>query len=114
MEKNKLIIALSVFSRKEMTRFKEFAHSPYYNKHRELGLLVDYLEGIYPKFTVKNCDRQRIYQAIYPQQKHHQKQLALLFTYAWRLLEQFLSVDQQRSSVFPQRMGLLRAFRQME
>ena len=42
MKNNKLITLLRDFSRKEMTRFVEFVHSPYYNKHGEVRQLIAY------------------------------------------------------------------------
>jgi len=114
MKNNKLILLLSAFSRKEMTRFRDFAHSPYFNKHEEVRRVVDYLEGIFPKFTTKNCDRERMFTQIFPQQKHDQKHLALLFTYTFRLLEKFLIIEQQEKDEFRAHFDLLFSLREKE
>lgn len=94
MKKNKLIQVLATFSRKEMTRFREFVFSPYINKHQDVRQLVSYLSDIYPDFDASNCDRNRIFQVLYPGQKHDQPQLAYVFTYSFRVLEQFLIQEQ--------------------
>ena len=40
MLNNKLIGLLQSFERREMTRFREFAFSPYFNKHEGVRALV--------------------------------------------------------------------------
>lgn len=90
MHQNKLIALLKGLERKEMTRFCAFAHSPYFNKHRNVRSLVGYFSEIYPDFSKKNCDRALIFQRIFPGKKHRQSKLAILFTYTVRLLEEFL------------------------
>ncbi len=93
MKNNPLITLLSSLSRKEMTRFAEFAASPYFNKHKEVRALAELLSEIYPDFSDKKCDRTAIYRKLRPGQAHQQSQLAIVFSYALRLLEQFLVVE---------------------
>lgn len=93
MKKNPLIVQLAKLSRKEMTRFSEFAASPYFNKHKAVRALTSYLSEIYPDFSDKKCERFAIYQKIFPKTAHNQAQLAIVFSYAARLLEQFLIVE---------------------
>ncbi|MCF8244554.1 MAG: hypothetical protein K9J37_08330 [Saprospiraceae bacterium] len=93
MKNNPLIVQLASLSRKEMTRFVEFANSPYFNKHLQVRALAEYLSEIYPNFTDKKCERTFIFQKLNPGQPHQQSQLAIIFTYSIRLLEQFLIVE---------------------
>ena len=97
-----------------MTRFYEFVHSPYHNKHGEVQALVGYLNKIYPQFTEKKCDRFRVFRNLYPKQKHNQPNLALLFTYAFRLSKEFLSMEQCYSQKENQALHLLTALRHKE
>ena len=97
MLKNKLILLLNTFSKKEMTRFSEFAQSPYHNKHEEVQALVRYLATIYPQFSAKKCDRFRIFKKLFSDEPHDQARLALLFTYTFRLAKDFLSLEQWKS-----------------
>lgn len=90
MLKNKLIRLVSSVSRKEMTRFRELAESPYFNKHKDTLTLVHYLSTVYPRFDEETCCRFQVYQQLYPGQPHDQSQLALIFTYTLRLFEKFL------------------------
>ncbi len=114
MLSNQLIQVFQSFSKKEMTRFHEFAHSPYYNKHKGVRTLVAYLSKIYPDFNHRNCDRAKMLQLILPKQKQHQSELALLFTYTLRLLEQYLTTEQFKEDENFHKILLLRKLRNKE
>jgi hypothetical protein len=77
-----------------MTRLKEFAWSPYHNKHEGVRLLIQHLSDIYPRFDAQHCERRALYQALFPGEKHNQSKLAVIFTYSMRLVEAFLSQEQ--------------------
>lgn len=93
MERHKLLQHLSAFSRKEMTRFREFAHSPYHNKHEGVRALVDSLSESYPNFRGKTWERHALFFDLFPGQKFDQGKLAVLFTYTYRLWEEFISLE---------------------
>ena len=76
-----------------MTRFVEFVHSPYFNKHLGVLSLVDYLNKIYPNFTEKNCDRHRILRKVSGKTVQNLRQLAVLFSYTARMLDKFLAIE---------------------
>ncbi len=97
MKNNLLIQTLKLLDRKQVTRFSEFATSPYFNKHKDVVNLVAYLSKIYPKFPDKKCERNSVYQVLYPSIPHDQKKLAIVFTYSLRLLEDFFMVEQAKS-----------------
>ena len=93
MISNQLFKLLSNLNRKEMTRFKEFSLSPYFNKHLGVSGLVEYLNGIYPEFTEKNCSKAKLMQVINHHSAKSNQKLAVLFTYTRRLFDQFLSLE---------------------
>ena len=111
MHNNKLIILLKSFERREMTRFLEFSHSPYFNKHEGVQALIAYLSTIFPDFSERRCHREVIFRELFPGQPHVQSQLALLFTYASRLAEQFLAIEQLEEEPQNQELLLLRRLR---
>ena len=111
MFSNKLIPLLASLSRKEMTRFYDLVQSPYFNKHDDVKQLVGYFNLIYPKFSTKNCERNNLFRKVFPNKKHDQKHLALLFTYSLRLLQQFLTLEQAKSNKVQQQLLLLQYFR---
>ncbi|HKK89550.1 MAG TPA: hypothetical protein VJ917_11935 [Saprospiraceae bacterium] len=114
MLQNKLFHYIQQFDRKEMTRFREFALSPYHFKHEDTRKLIALLDKYYPNFNERNCDRKKLFQKLFPGQKHDQKQLALLFTYATRLLEKFLITEELEESVAENKILLLRKLRKLE
>ncbi len=111
MYSNKLIQAFQSLSRKEMTRFYEFVQSPYFNKHEEVKTLVCHFNNLYPRFLEKTCERKKLYKNVFPNRKHDQQHLALLFTYTWRLLNQFLMQEQFKKNEIQQNIFLLQSLR---
>jgi hypothetical protein len=108
---NQLIQILHSFSKKEMTRFNEFAYSPYFNKHLGIRTLVGYLSKIYPDFNDKNCNREVILKNVFPSKKNKQNELALIFTYTLRLMEKFLTQEQFKENDHFHKILLLRSLR---
>ena len=106
-----LIHLLRTFNRKEMTRFWEFSLSPYHHKHVETQQLITYLNKCYPEFTDSNCCRASLWAKLFPDQDFDNAKLAVLFTYAWRLAEQFLVQEQLAGSQLRE-SWLLEALRQ--
>lgn len=98
MKNNHLFSLIKTFDRKEMTRFKDFALSPYHNKHKDTQALILYLHKIYPDFRPKLIKRECLWKTIFPHQTFDYSKLALLFTYTWRLVEQFLVQERQNNS----------------
>lgn len=111
MHSNKLIRLLKNLNRKEMTRFRELAHSPYFNKNEDIRQLTSYLSDLFPDFPQQRCSREAFFQHLYPQESHDQSKLALLFTYTYRLLQEFLIIEQCRQDAFEQQILLLQAWR---
>lgn len=111
MQDNKLIHILRSLSRKEMTRLVEFAHSPYFNKHEGVQQLLAYLGRVYPQFDEKHCERKKVFGMLFPDQAHDQAQLAIVFTYAFRLTQQFLQIEQGASEPNARHLQLLKQYR---
>ena len=75
-------------------------------------MLIAYLNKIYPNFNDQNCNREVIFKSLFPQQKHNQSHLALLFTYSIRLLDKFLIQEQFKENNAFHKVLLLRNLRQ--
>lgn len=95
-----------------MTRFCEFGASPYFNKHQDSLRLLQLFGNIYPQFTKKNCDRFALFQELFPGKSHEQSDLALLFTYVQRLLDQFLVQEELKPMTGFRQVLLMRNLRQ--
>lgn len=114
MKSHKLIGLLKTFSRKEMTHFRAFIHSPYFNKHKGIKRLVDYLDLIFPKYDDRNCSRALLTKKLFGATPKDKNQLHLLFTYTFRLVEQFLAQEQFQQQTSPQDIMLLKSLRSRE
>jgi len=95
-----------------MTRFREFVESPYFNKHEQVRALVRCLSELYPRFDARTCERETIFQALFPGQPHDQSRLAVIFSYATRLAEQFLAQEGFADNETERRLMLLRQLRE--
>ena len=91
MENSFLISILSSLTRKEMTYFREFVFSPYFNKHDDVRSLTDHLSNLYPNFNEKTCQPETIFKVVFGNKKYDKKKLSLIFTYTMRLLEKFMA-----------------------
>lgn len=111
MTGHKIFEMLSSLSRREMTRFREFAESPYHNKHRDVKALAEYLSDVYPDFAERRCCRAAVFVQLFPGLTHDQAKLALVFTYTRRLLEDFLAQEQFQPDTAEQQLRLLRELR---
>lgn len=76
-----------------MTRFKDFAHSPYFNKHEVTQRLAGYLSKAYPTFSKNRLDRRMVFESVFPEREFDFGELALVFTYLTRLLLKFLLLE---------------------
>ncbi len=90
----KLKQILKKFDKREMTRFCEFVHSPYHNKHEKVKVLVSVLSDSFPDFSEDDCSPERLFSVLYPGASFEKNKLAVVFTYTQRLLEDFLSIEQ--------------------
>ncbi|MEM9886947.1 MAG: hypothetical protein AAF849_13725 [Bacteroidota bacterium] len=112
MYKNTLFRLLKLLNRKEMTRFKEFVQSPYFNKHNKVNALVQYLSDIFPDFEKRKCGREKLFKVVFGAQKHDQAQLAIVFTYTKRLLHEFLAQEKWQEKDMERQIDLMKHIRE--
>lgn len=111
MKDNKTIRAISTLSSQEMNWFREFVHSPYFNKHENLRKLIDIVAGAYPRFNEDNLRKEKVFRKIFPKEKFNPQKLSDLLTYLYRLLEKFLAQLEFESDEAQQKLMLLRSYR---
>lgn len=88
-----LILAVKKLSRKEMTRLRDFAASPYHNKNKEVAALAEYLSAVYPDFSEKRCDKHLLWEKITTRQDYDEAHLKVVFSYTLRLFEEFMTAE---------------------
>ncbi|MGB1243066.1 MAG: hypothetical protein ACPG49_11125, partial [Chitinophagales bacterium] len=81
MQNTKLLQLLSTFDQSTISRWLQFAHSPYHNKHRDVRTLCDYLHKIYPKLKGKKVERKQLFLKVWGKKPFLQNKLNVLFTY---------------------------------
>ena len=91
-----------------MTRFFDFSHSPYHNKHKGVRTLVTYLNKQYPHFSENKFSEKKI-SKIFPKIKN--TELALLLTYTKRVLYDFLVTEEVNKDISVKSIALLRQLR---
>ncbi|MEM8909184.1 MAG: hypothetical protein AAGD05_15165, partial [Bacteroidota bacterium] len=65
MKNTKLIALLQKLSTRERSRFSEYVHSPFFNKHKKVKQLCDYLLHWAPEYPQEALAKVRIYAALF-------------------------------------------------
>lgn len=88
MKETKLIINLSALSTKALGNFRDFVHSPFFNKHKETTLFFDFLydhNGRWERLT-----KEHVFAAIFPGEKYKEHSINNLMFNLMELLKQFI------------------------
>lgn len=80
-----------------MTRFRDFVHSPYHNKHEVVRQLIQYLSDEYPRFSTENLEREILFQLLFPQESFDYKRLSIIFTYSNKLVKEFIIIEKNKT-----------------
>lgn len=91
MKNSKLIQLLAMLSSRELTRFEDYVHSPFFNKHQELKKLCTYLLKQAPEFKQeRKLQKERIYKHLYRDKAFDDNMFYSLFSKLLKLLHEFL------------------------
>ncbi len=113
MQNSKLLQILQTFDQVTMTRWRQFAHSPYHNKHSDVQTLCDYLHQIYPKLKGIKVERKQLFLKIWGKKiPFKQNKLNIVFTYTLSMTEDFLVHERFRQETDAQHIHLLEQLRQ--
>lgn len=110
MHNSKTIEALKHLDAAEMRRFTELICSPYFNKHDKLIQLADILHSEHPTYTGDIWEQHRLYEILYPGERYKSQRINDLFTYLYRLLEEFIAQEQYKND-FKKQADLLSGLR---
>lgn len=94
---SKLLKVLKTLSVKEVKRFREFIHSPYYNKNEKLKILGDHLLEDAPGFENSPIDEWTIYRRLYPGKPYHKQKIYNQLSFLLQLLRKFLIIEYYES-----------------
>lgn len=90
MQDSKLIELIKTLSTRQRTRFSEYMHSPFFNKHDALRDLAEYLLKLAPKFPDNKLEKECIYAELFPGSPYEDDTLYTLFSKLLHLLYDFL------------------------
>lgn len=70
MRKTKLISLLKTFTRQEAGRFREFVHSPFFNKNESVMKLADGILKCFPDFASERFTEQHLFVSVFPNEEY--------------------------------------------
>ena len=111
MKENKTIKAISTLSVTELTWFRQFVYSPYFNTHQNLRKLIDIIVESSPRFDKADLRKEKSFKIIFPKEKFNPQKLSDLLTYLYRLYEKFLAQLEFENDDAHGKISLLRSYR---
>ncbi len=98
MQNTKLILLLKTFSQSEFRDFKDFVHSPIFNKNKKIIAIFDILKEFYPDFDNSNLDEEKIYMKIFKEEKYDYHKIKNIISDLLALAKDYLSFQYFRDS----------------
>lgn len=95
---------------KELKSLGEFIESPFHNKHKEVQALCHYLLKSMKLKQKKHLEAEVIFKAIYPNKKFALKDLHHLFSYLYKLVEEFIALREWQANPLPSQLALLKFY----
>ena len=110
MKKSKLLDIYIALTPQEWRPLLDYVSSPYFNKQEEVVQLCEYLLELAKKdFPPALTKRERVWQAVFPQQPFAEKQMAYLMSDLLKLTEEFLGHRFWQEREESQEIAILRA-----
>lgn len=113
MQNTKLIDLLKVLNSRELQRFEEYVHSPFFNKHEATQRLCKHLLSLSPSFEHKRkLEKEYLFKLLYPNVDYEYIRLHRTFAQLLGLLKDFLVQLQQEKDKSHHQVLLLEQLRQ--
>ena len=110
MRQSKLIDVLRHLSGRQLTRFRDFLESPYFNHSAELPLFFDFLARHAPDFQNPALKKATVLQSFKSDKPLTAQRLTYLMNQLQQLAEAFLSIEHFRADDLEEAMALLQVF----
>ncbi len=91
MQNSRLILLLKTLTHSEMKEFRDYVHSPFFNKNRNVVALFDYLRKFHPEFNDDSLTDESISFALFPGTKHDYFKIRNLTSDLFSLAKDFLA-----------------------
>lgn len=107
MRQSKLVKAISELSAWELRHLGDFVHSPFFNKHERLTLLMDLVISLAPDFPEEALERDRVYQMVFQNGPFDEQKFKDLLSLGTKTFKSFLAFYRLRQDEFTQGFALL-------
>lgn len=113
MQKTKLVHLLQQLDSRELSRFVDYVHSPFYNKHKEVKQLCTYLSkyALDPKRQHK-LDKHKVFKYLYKDQPFNANLLHSIISKSLALLHDYLVIINKEEKQTTHLIEVLAALRQ--
>ena len=91
MKQSKLVKAISELSAWELRHLADFVHSPFFNKHERLTLLMDLLIDSAPEFDAERLNRIDVYRMVFENASFDEQKFKDLLSLGMKTFKSFLS-----------------------
>lgn len=113
MKNSTVVCILKTLNTRERTKFKEFVHSPYFNKNKTLCALCDYLLDLAPKFDDKNkTSKQHLHKVVFENKTYDEYRLNNIVSDLLQLLYSYLSLSNIKKQPSTKQIYLLETLQQ--
>ena len=92
MNNSKFVLLLKTLSPGELKQFRDFVHSPFFNKEKVLKNLADYLKICHPEYDKKHMEKEKVFEFLYPGKKYNDALMRNIISNMLRLANEFLAV----------------------
>ena len=112
MVENKLLKLLKTLQPKELIRFEDFVKSPYFNAHKQVIALFEYLKNFAPNFdNPKKMEKGFVYAQLYKSKAYDDNFFASIISKLLKLLEDFMAYESFNSKTGEKELLVLQNMR---
>jgi hypothetical protein len=114
MHDSKIISILKKLNSRERTRFREYVHSAFYNKHSGLIKLCDFILDFAPYFNHEKLAQKAASEAIFPNEKYSEQHIYTLLSNLLELMNGFLAQVEFENSQLTKKRYTMAALRKLK
>ena len=114
MQERKVIRLMRNFSTAELSRFKKFVLSPYFNENSKVIQLHEYLMLHAPKFDTQKINFEKVYAHIFPDEPYRDEVITKLLSALYKLAETFIKHEGISQNRLRDELVLLQYFHRLQ
>jgi len=110
MVTSKIILVLRKLSKNDLSYFRDFLASPYFNNKSKLLMFYDLLKKYAPDFDERKINKAKIYTKLYPESNFNTQVYKNLCSELYLLAKEFIAISHYKKNEFKQSINLLERF----